>query len=41
MSCKVLKCSKMFDAENQQVLENVMIFVKVEIFIVFIPFILS
>ena len=28
MSCKVLKCAKMFDAENQQVLENVMIFVK-------------
>ena len=28
MSCKVIKCSKMFDSENQQVLENVMIFVK-------------
>ena len=28
MASKVLKCSKMFDSENQQVLENVMVFVK-------------
>lgn len=28
MSLKVLKCGKMFDAENEQVLENVMVFVR-------------